>query len=373
MRSAGGGLRARWRAWRNARIADPTFQRRAAAFPLTRPLARGSAAQLYDIVAGFVYSQILLACVELDVFGAVRDGALEPHALGTRVGLPTDRAARLAQAAAALGLLEREGAAYGLGPKGAALIGAPGVAEMVRHHRLFYRDLTDPVALLRGEVGTELSRFWGYVGGATTHALPAEAAAAYSALMAASQTMVADETLAACRLGGVRHLLDVGGGDGVFLSAALAANPGLRGTLFDLPAVAARAQARLSEAGLADRATTVGGSFLDDPLPQGADAASLVRVLYDHDDPAVTHLLARVRDALPGGGMLIVSEPMSGGARPTRSGDAYFGLYTLAMGTGRPRTPERHIELLETAGFGSIRRHRVRQRFVTSVLTARRR
>jgi demethylspheroidene O-methyltransferase len=190
--------------------------------------------------------------------------------------------------------------------------------------------------------------------------------------MAVTQTMVATETLAAAPLKGVRRLLDVGGGEGAFLEAALRATPGLTGVVFDLPAVADRARARFAAAGLASRADAAGGSFLDDPLPEGADAISLVRVLYDHNDAVVAALLARVHAALPPGGCLIVSEPMAGGARPSRSGDAYFGFYTLAMTTGRPRAPERHAELLRAAGFRDIRRRPTRQRFVTSVLVARR-
>lgn len=366
-------LRGRWRAWRNARLADPDFQRWGSAFPPTRALARRSATQLHDLVAGFLYSQVLLACVQLDVLAAVADQPLSANELGTRIGLPPDRAERLAQAAAALGLLERDGDAYALGAMGATLAGAPGVVELVRHHAMFYRDLADPVALLSGSGETELSRYWGYVGGATTHGMTAAEAAPYSALMAASQAMVAEETLAACRLSDVHHLLDVGGGEGVFLRAALTARPHLRGTLFDLPAVAVRAESRLEEAGLAGRAAAIGGSFLDDPLPAGADAVSLVRVLYDHDDATVAALLDAAYAALPPGGLLLISEPMSGGARPTRSGDAYFGLYTLAMGTGRPRSAARHAELLSRAGFGRIRHHRTRLRFVTAVMTARRR
>jgi demethylspheroidene O-methyltransferase len=366
-------LRTRWRAWRNARIADPAFQDRAARFAATRPIARAEARQLYDIVSGFVYSQVLFACVELGVLDALSAGPRRVDDLAGRIGLTPERTARLAQAAVALRLLEREGAdGYGLGPLGAAALGAPGVVEMVRHHALFYRDLADPVALLRGEADPELSRFWAYVGGARTHDLPAATAAEYSRLMAASQTMVARETLAACPLDDIRCLVDVGGGEGAFLEAALAATPGLAGVVFDLPAVAARAEARFADAGLAGRARAVGGSFLDDPLPAGADAMSLIRVLYDHEDDVATALLAKVHAALPSGGRLIVSEPMSGGARPTRAGDAYFGFYTLAMSTGRPRSAERHAELLGAAGFTAIRRHPTRQRFVTAVLSARR-
>lgn len=364
-------LGAAWREWRNARISDPAFQVWAARFPATRPMARAEAARLYDIVSGFVYSQTLLACVELDLFAHL-DHPRTAVDLAGRIGLAPDRAERLAQAATALRLLERVGDTYAVGPLGAALRGAPGVEEMVRHHAMFYRDLSDPVALLTGGDETELSRYWSYVGGANTHGMTPEEAAPYSRLMAASQRMVAEETLAAVSLAGIGSLLDVGGGEGAFLEAAAIATPGLEVVLFDLPSVADRARARFDAAGLSRRARVVGGSFLDDPLPEGADAISLVRVLYDHDDDVVAELLAKVRDSLPAGGRLIVSEPMSGGDTPSRSGDAYFNFYTLAMGAGRPRSPARHAEMLAAAGFAGVRTRATRQRFVTSIITARR-
>ena len=96
--------------------------------------------------------------------------------------------------------------------------------------------------------------------------------------------------------------------------------------------------------------TIAAGSFRDDPLPRGADAISLVRVLYDHADDTVAALLGAVHDALPRGGRLIVSEPMSGGARPERAGDAYFALYCMAMRTGRVRSAAEIAGLLRQAG-----------------------
>ena len=115
----------------------------------------------------------------------------------------------------------------------------------------------------------------------------------------------------------------------------------------------------------------MGGSFLSDPLPRDADSASLVRVLYDHDDSTVQKLLLRVFEALPANGQIIVSEPMSGGDMPTRAGDSYFGFYTMAMTTGRPRSAARHMVLLNEAGFEQMRVHPTRRPFLTSVVSAR--
>jgi demethylspheroidene O-methyltransferase len=106
-------------------------------------------------------------------------------------------------------------------------------------------------------------------------------------------------------------------------------------------------------------------------LPQGADAISLVRVLYDHSDETVLALLASVRRSLAKGGRLIISEPMSGGGRPDPITDTYFAFYTLAMGTGRTRSAARIAELLGQAGFSGIRSIPGIRPYITSVVIAR--
>ena len=142
---------------------------------------------------------------------------------------------------------------------------------------MLYADLQDPVALLQGQDGsTALGRYWSY---ASAGEGPV---AAYTALMAASQPLVSDEVIDAYRLGRHRHLMDVGGGDGSFLVAVAERVPGLRLTLFDLPAVAELARSRFAASGLTDRARAMGGSFLTEHLPVGADVISLVRVIHDH-------------------------------------------------------------------------------------------
>ncbi len=194
----------------------------------------------------------------------------------------------------------------------------------------------------------------------------------YSRLMAVSQAMVSEEVLRAIPGGRFRRLMDVGGGSGAFLAAAARRWPRLTGVTVDLPPVAAAGGGAVREAGLGARLSAAGRNFLTDPLPEGADAASLIRVLYDHDDAAAAALLARVHAALPPQGWLVVAEPMSGGARPERAGDAYFGFYTMAMTSGAPRSAERLSVLLAEAGFVSIRRLPGGRPFVASVLLARR-
>jgi demethylspheroidene O-methyltransferase len=106
-------------------------------------------------------------------------------------------------------------------------------------------------------------------------------------------------------------------------------------------------------------------------LPTGADVVSLVRVVHDHDDASVATLLRAVYRALPKDGVLLLAEPMMGtpGAAPV--GDAYFGFYLLAMGSGRPRTPADLRQMLLKAGFASAQMLRTHQPLQSRLIVAR--
>lgn len=371
--ASGPSWRDRWLSARDRLLASPRFQHWAAAFPLTRPIAQRRARALFDLCAGFVYAQVLLACVQLRLFDILAEGPQTGPVLAGRLGLSAEAAQRLLLAAVSLELVEHRGRdRFGLGQLGAAFLGNPGVAAMVEHHTLLYGDLRDPVALLRGErQGTDLGRYWAYASSGRPAALAGEQVAAYSALMSASQPLVAGDILDAYPLERHRCLLDIGGGEGAFLAAAAARAPELRLMLFDLPPVVERAQARLNAAGLAGRTAVFGGDFSADPLPQGADVVSLVRVAHDHDDASVLALLQAARRALPDDGVLLLAEPMSGTAGALPIGDAYFGFYLLAMGSGRPRTPDELRGMLGASGFSRVQLAPTRRPLLTRLLVAR--
>ncbi|TXM88724.1 hypothetical protein FV219_24135, partial [Methylobacterium sp. WL122] len=195
-------LRERFRAFRIARVASPAFQRWAAGFPLTRRIAQRNTRALFDLCAGFTYSQVLFACVRLDLFHTLRPGPLPTAVLAERFRLAPERAERLLKAAASLDLIARlPDGRWALADLGAALIGNPSVAAMIEHHAMLYADLADPVALLRGETGpTRLSGYWPYAMAAEPDAAEADAVAGYSRLMAASQALIAEDVLDAYSL-----------------------------------------------------------------------------------------------------------------------------------------------------------------------------
>ena len=360
-----------WAGLRNRCLLDPRFQRWAADFPLTRGIARRRASDLFDLVAGFVYSQTLLACVRLGLLERLAAGPRTIEALIEELDLGRDPAQRLLGAAQALGLVDPvSGSRFALGAQGAALLGNPGLIQMVDHHTHLYADLADAVGLLRRGRG-DLAAFWPYATSREPRAAPPAGVLAYSALMAASQPAVAADVLQAYPVERHHTLLDVGGGEGAFLEAAGARAPKLALMLYDIPAVPARARDRLQKAGLLDRATLVPGDFLSEPVPTGADLITLIRILHDHDDEGVLTLLRSIRAALPAEGALLIAEPMSSAPRPDRVSDVYFAFYLLAMGRGRARTPATIRGMLAQAGFRRTRLLATRSPLLLRAILAR--
>jgi demethylspheroidene O-methyltransferase len=354
--------RTRWVMQRNAILGSAYFQRWASRMPIIRGIARRRAAAQFDLVAGFVYSQILAAHVESGLIEHLNGQLRSFDSIADFLKLPPDAVERLLRAGESLQLVESpQIGLWTLGEAGAPLSANAGAMAMIRHHHLLYHDLANPLRLLSDnrEKQTALSAYWTYAsrqdGEGDT--------AGYSALMSATQPMVTQQILDAYDFTQHHNVLDVGGGTGAFARAIAAAAPNTRVGIFDLPAVLAGA-------------STVGidlhpGSFKADVVPGGYDLITLVRILHDHDDDIAQALLASIWAALPDGGRLLIVEPMANSAHAERMGNAYFGFYLWAMGSGRPRSSMEIRSMLTKAGFSAVSPVRTALPVIASALVAK--
>lgn len=358
-------LKTRWVMRRNAVLGSARFQHWAARMPIFRWVARRRAAAQFDLVAGFVYSQILAAFVEAGLVEYLNGALLSLDDIADSTKLETDAADRLLKGAGALDLAESpQPGLWTLGQAGAELAPNSGAMAMIRHHRLLYRDLAAPLELLaegRHEE-TALSAFWTYASKSGT-----ASSSDYSALMAATQPMVSQQIIDAYDFSRHQRMLDIGGGSGAFVAAVATSTPSLQFGIFDLPGVVAEAESRLADSA---RITLHGGSFKRDPIPTGYDLVTLSRILHDHDDDVATALLAGIYAALPPGGTLLIVEPMAESQGAERMGDAYFGFYLWAMNSGRPRSADEISEMLANAGFVRVKTIKTALPIITSAIIA---
>ena len=185
-----------------------------------------------------------------------------------------------------------------------------------------------------------------------------EIGALFDRTMASAARLPLRPTVAAYDFEQFGTIVDVGGGNGALLIEILRAYDGPRGIVFDLPAVAERAQQNIAAAGLADRCTAIGGSAFE-TVPAGGDAYVLANFLVDLDDERAAGILRRCGEALdPDGRVLLIERVMPAGGEIT---DPYkfwdttsIGLTMLALGGaggGRVRTAGEFRALLEAAGL----------------------
>lgn len=340
-------------------IADSRFQNTVVKIPFLKRIAKKRANALFDLMAGFVYSQILLACVRLNLFDLLKDGPLSVHELKQHCSLESDALKKLLDAAVSIHLLERRSnQQYGLGTLGAPMVGNTALSAMIEHHAVLYEDLKDPLMLLSGSVERkQLEKFWPYVSkdADDQDSLKDKARVKnYSDLMSASLPLVADQVVDAYDFSRHHRLLDVGGGQGTFLKRVHKNAPQLARMLFDLPGVANLAKDSFAMNAEDQNIAVYAGDFFNDPLPSGADLITLIRVIFDHDDERVKILLSSIFKALEPGGKLLVAEPMADTPDHPAMGHAYFGFYLLAMGRGRPRTIDEISKLAFSVGFKNV-------------------
>jgi len=341
--------------WKDRLIASRQFQRDVSRIPLLSSISQHRAKGVFDLMAGFVYSQILLGCVRINLFEHLANGPLTIDELAPKVDLPFKGLERLLLGAQAINLIETRQGRFALGTLGAPLVGNQALLSMIEHHSALYQDLRDPITLLRGDLKEKaLESYWPYI---TDHSEElkslsvVEKVAQYSELMSASLPLVADEIIDAYNFNQHQCLLDIGGGQGTFISLLSPHAKNLQFKLFDLPGVATLAQEKLNSQLGQGRVQCIGGDFFNDPIPTGADIVTLIRVIFDHDDNRVKQLLKSIYLSLPVGGKLLIAEPMADTPELPAMGQAYFGFYLLAMGRGRPRSVQEITNFLLEAGF----------------------
>lgn len=142
-------------------------------------------------------------------------------------------------------------------------------------------------------------------------------------------------------------VVDVGGGNGGFLSAILACNDQLSGVLVDQPS--AIKAARAGRGGPLPRCQLVARNFFDG-VPPGGDTYVLKRILFDWTDEEALRILKNCRRAMNSDARLLIIEPLIG--PPNEQCPAHlFDMTFLVMLHGRLRTADDYWGLLGQAGF----------------------
>jgi 2,7-dihydroxy-5-methyl-1-naphthoate 7-O-methyltransferase len=158
-------------------------------------------------------------------------------------------------------------------------------------------------------------------------------AASFDMMRAEHSAGFAADVAARLLFNGFECVVDVGGGTGTLLVAALERFPALKGVLIDLPRNENRARALFRRAGVEDRCEFVAGDFFRQLPP--ADGYLLCDVLYNWDDDDADRIIGNCVIASPAAPLVVVERAL---ASSHTEATAAQDLLLLAVCGGRLRT-----------------------------------
>jgi hypothetical protein len=312
--------------------------------------------ELHRLVAGYQVSQAVYVAATLGLCDLLADGPRSVAELAEAAGADARSLTRLMRALTAVGLFVSDGDERFANTELGDALRADAPRSVAGRARLVGRPFHwQTYGSLKHSIRTGESAFAAVHGESVWDYLakrPDEQKVLDEAMTTLSQA-VADEIVDAYDFGRFGTVVDVGGGQGMLLSAILLRYPSVDGVLFDQPDVVTGAHDLLSAAGVAQRCRVVGGNFFDS-VPEGGDAYILKSVIHDWPDAESVEILRTCRRSIPAQGrLLLVEQLLDESPDPVRT--AFSDLTMLVMAGGRERTTDEYRSLLEVGGFDLAR------------------
>jgi acetylserotonin N-methyltransferase len=311
------------------------------------------AGPIIELIYAFRRSKTMFAAVSLGIFDRLREHPRRASEFGFR----EDTAERLLNACMALGLLEKDGDVYRNAPIAERYL-VRNSPETMAGYILYSNSALFPMwSDLEGALREGTPRWESVFGfppsGLFEHFFRTEDQKRDFLLgMHGFGRLTSDEVVSAFDLSTFRRFVDLGGGTGHLVMAAVSRYPGLRAAVFDLPAAIEFAREFVD-----DRVELIAGDFFRDTLPE-ADLYGLGRILHDWSEDKIRLLLDRIHAALPAGGGLLIAEMLLDDDKRGPVDAHMQSLNMLVCTEGRERSPAEYRSLLESAGFTAVQGHR---------------
>jgi O-methyltransferase domain/Dimerisation domain len=312
--------------------------------------------RIWDAWLGLYHTPAISVALELQIFETLKEPA-DVETLHQRTGFSVRGLHALLAMLKCLGLLDRRQGAYQLNEvsRGYLLKDSPffwgpffarASKDMASHKMLLENVQDDKTSAVRAAEGWE--------GGHIDEAL----AKSITDFMHCHSIAAAVGVSQSYDFSDVKKMLDVGGGSGCYVTSIAAANPGMKGTVMDLPTICSVADGYIDRAGIADRVDTQTVDMFRHSWPAGYDAHFFANVFHDWSFDTCAALAASSFAALEKGGRIFLQEMLLDDAGDSPMAAVTFSLL-MCLGTkGQQFTFGQLKDILEHAGFTDIQSQR---------------
>jgi acetylserotonin N-methyltransferase len=316
-------------------------------------LPRHDDTSTYDVTFGlFIYPAMLVAH-RMGLFRRLGESPCTLDELGRALGMARRPAEALVNTAIALGFVRRDGQRHALTELGKDLLLPGSPTYFGDFWDLMYDNAeTYSVKGIEDALRRNAPKAYGEQDIFRTHEQQLELGMRFTRAMQSVSAVHAPVWPTRLDLGRHRVMLDVGGGSGAHLKGALALWPGLRGVLFDLPAVCDLARSFLGDMAHG-RLTLHPGDMWKDPFPE-ADLHFYSNIFHDWTPEKDAFLARKSFEALPPGGRIVLHEVLYRDDKNGPLAAAGFSLMMMGWTEGEQYTPGALMRLLGEAGFASV-------------------
>ncbi|HZV33670.1 MAG TPA: methyltransferase [Verrucomicrobiae bacterium] len=177
----------------------------------------------------------------------------------------------------------------------------------------------------------------------------------FTAAMDCRATLLAPAMAARVDCSQHRHLLDIGGGSGIYTCAMLAAHRHLRGTVLEKPPVDRITRECIAKRGFAGRVNVTVADMFVDAFPSDCDMHLFSNVLHDWDVPRVKELLKKSFEALPPGGLVVIHDTHINADKTGSLPAAAYSALIMAITVGKCYSEKELADYLHEAGFENVK------------------
>ncbi len=299
-----------------------------------------------DLARGYQSSQVLFTALRLGVFEALGEEERSLEEINNQLNADKRALRLLCDALVSIGLLEKFGAAYRN-------------SDAAREVLLSGSPASKAALLLNG---ARMYETWGHLFDVVKTGTPAPQEAidarfqydapAFARAMADIARQSAAETAKALPLNGVKRILDLGGGPGLYAIECAKVNQELRAVVLDNEETLTVTRENIKQIGVEDQVATQAGDALNDDLGDGYDLVLLSNFLHMFSPEKNQQILTRCAAALNAGGYIAIKDFF---LDEDRTGPEWMSLFAVNMlvftDGGDCYTRSQYLSWLESAGF----------------------
>jgi cyclopropane fatty-acyl-phospholipid synthase-like methyltransferase len=309
------------------------------------------AVRLHRLMTGYLASKVLFSAMELRAFDALDKGPCTAEDLGEQIGIPARSARTMLLALLGNELVSKKGHLYGNEPIATTFLVSTSpqyMGALATHQSTHYAKLTQLTDSLRDNKPVRAGEnYSGAFGDDKAWARR------WAEITRASSLLMAENLAAQVSLGGSQHLVDLGCASCAYSIALARANPDLRITAVDQPAVAEVAAEFVDAEGLSGQIDVRPANIFKDAFAD-CDVALLSHVIQGFERDRARELINHIHHWLPSGATLLLHTHL-----PERALTPFPFLFGLILQINNTQGGEAHDEeltcsWLRAAGFSGI-------------------